>query len=103
MRARRRRGEELTVTGPHAIVFVLGREAAEGYRNGNEPVLKTGALAGLRVRIPPPPPDARCESLSRAGSYVMLVVSRGVTARPGRGRPGPVGIENRIAERWVSG
>ena len=28
---------------------------SEGWQNGNAPVSKTGALTGLRVRIPPPP------------------------------------------------
>ena len=32
-----------------------GRAVSEGWQNGNAPVSKTGALTGLRVRIPSPP------------------------------------------------
>ena len=59
------RGFESHPVRSHATSFLLrdssrGRGAArrlsEGWQNGNAPVSKTGALTGLRVRIPPPPP-----------------------------------------------
>ena len=58
------RGFESHPVRCHATSFLLrdscrGRGAArrisEGWQNGNAPVSKTGALTGLRVRIPPPP------------------------------------------------
>ncbi len=58
---------------------------SEGWQNGNAPVSKTGALTGLRVRIPPPPLDLQDSLLDHVGQLDQFWTNRAEKHVPSTG------------------